>query len=274
MRFLVVILLSIFIGSASAQSYQPFPTTDAGYWLYSFKDSLGFFPTSPTEYYLYGDTIISSNNYKRVGITNAIYTGAIREANKVIYFVPDTSNVEVVLYDFNLLLGDTVVSTYGNHTCDPDTFIVQNVDSIVCSDGFHRRLYLGNNIQWVEGIGSYNYLLEPFNKFCLSGNDSLLCMRSDNFTLDGWDCSVGIVELLSTDVNIHPNPTQDWITVSLEEGTATSVSIRNSLGQLLLSDKKPSTNQVELDLSSYPTGIYFLQLEVDGQVITKKVVKE
>jgi hypothetical protein len=89
-----------------------------------------------------------------------------------------------------------------------------------------------------------------------------------------FDFEVGIKELSSSSISIHPNPTKDWITVSLEEGTATSVTIRNSFGQLLLSDKTPSTNQIELDLSSYPTGIYFLQLEVDGQVITKKVVKE
>jgi hypothetical protein len=87
-------------------------------------------------------------------------------------------------------------------------------------------------------------------------------------------CMVGIDELTSSSISIHPNPTKDWITVSLEEGTATSVTLRNSLGQLLLSDKTPSTNQVELDLSSYPTGIYFLQLEVDGKVITKKIIKE
>jgi hypothetical protein len=84
---------------------------------------------------------------------------------------------------------------------------------------------------------------------------------------------VGIDEITLATIKIHPNPTKDRITISLEEGTANSVTIRNSLGQLLLSDKT-STNQVELDLSPCPTGIYFLQLEVDGQVITKKVVKE
>ena len=131
-------------------------------------------------------------------------------------------------------------------------------------------------------------------QFLAQNNPNLMCIEVDNSTYStsnwtnvdagvtfstncGNPCStfgVGIDELSSSSISIHPNPTQDRIIVSLEEGTATSVTIRNSLGQLLLSNKTPSTNQVELDLSSYPTGIYFLQLEVDGQVITKKVVKE
>ncbi|PCJ01080.1 MAG: hypothetical protein COB15_01205 [Flavobacteriales bacterium] len=59
----------------------------------------------------------------------------------------------------------------------------------------------------------------------------------------------------------------------LEEANTTSVTIRNCLGQLLLSDKHESTNQLELDLSNYSYGVYSLQLKVDRQVVTKKIIK-
>ncbi len=85
--------------------------------------------------------------------------------------------------------------------------------------------------------------------------------------------TIGIDEPSSSSISIYPNPISGMLSITLEEGNIASVTIRNSFGQLLLT-KAPPTNQLVLDLSSYPTGIYFLQLEVDGKVITKKVVKD
>lgn len=87
-------------------------------------------------------------------------------------------------------------------------------------------------------------------------------------------CLVGIEELPSSTVNIYPNPTSGQIIIPLEEGTIKSVTLRNSLGQLLLTDNHPSSDKLELDISTFPTGIYFLQLELDGEVLTKKIIKQ
>ena len=133
-----------------------------------------------------------------------------------------------------------------------------------------------------------------FASFFTTNNPSLTCIEVDNaaYSTANWTnidagvtfntncanpCStfgVGMDELTFSSVSIYPNPTRDWITVSLEERTPTTISLRNSLGQLLLSVKHPSSNEVVLDISNYPNGLYFLQVEVDGQVITRKVVKE
>ena len=85
---------------------------------------------------------------------------------------------------------------------------------------------------------------------------------------------IGINEHSSISFSTYPNPTSGKLSITLEEGNATSVTIRNSLGQILLIDKTRATNQLELDISAYPTGLYFLQLEVDGQLMTKKIVKQ
>ena len=87
-------------------------------------------------------------------------------------------------------------------------------------------------------------------------------------------CSVGMEEQLFSSMDIYPNPTNGNLSITLEEGTASSVTIRNSLGQILLHDKSLSRDQLKLGISAYPKGLYFLQLEVDGELITKKVVKE
>ena len=74
-------------------------------------------------------------------------------------------------------------------------------------------------------------------------------------------------------IDLYPNPTSGKLTITLEVSNATSVTIRNSLGQLMLVDNQSSSGNLELDISSYPTGIYFLQLEVGGEMVTKKIVK-
>ena len=270
MRFLVVILLSMFVGSASAQTYRPFPV-DNGVWTYQSSDEWGNHLATGS-FTLTGDTTINSLTYKKIQYAG----GSIREVGKIIYFVPDTSSTgaEYVLYDFNLNLGDTVTDFYGGHDCESDTIIVHTVDSVLGSNGWHRRLRMGNYVTWIEGIGSVHNFTAPFSVGCLSGSVDLVCMWSDtSFVYPTDPCIVGIEELPSTSINIHPNPTQDWITVSLEEAKTGVLRVLNSLGQVVLEDDFKGVTELSLSLDG-PSGLYFLQLEVDGQVITKKVVKE
>jgi hypothetical protein len=152
-----------------------------------------------------------------------------------------------------------------------------------------RELDCSNN-QWLQCLDMQNG--NNLNvTFFYAINCPFSCVQVDSvaYSVINWtnidspfwyseSCSIcgfsGIDELSSSSVSIHPNPTTSQLSISLEKGTATSVTLRNSLGQLLLSDKIKATNHVAIDLSTYPIGIYFLQLEVDGKLITKKVVKE
>jgi len=86
--------------------------------------------------------------------------------------------------------------------------------------------------------------------------------------------SVGLTEQGSSSFACYPNPTEGPICVSFNQGEPISVAVRNSLGQLLVYDRPRALRQLELDLSMYPTGVYFIQIEVDGDFITQKVVKK
>ena len=130
-----------------------------------------------------------------------------------------------------------------------------------------------------------------FSYFSTISNQNLTCIEVDNisWSTTNWTltdnqasfstncnnpCTVSINELITSTVNIYPNPTSAMLTISLEKDTYTTVIIRNSVGQLILTDKYPLVDKVELDISSYPTGIYFLQVKADEEVITKKIIKE
>jgi Leucine-rich repeat (LRR) protein len=130
-----------------------------------------------------------------------------------------------------------------------------------------------------------------FSYFTSLYNPSLTCIDVDNtaWSTTSWTlidnqtsfntncpnpCAVGIEELNSNTLQVAPNPTSGLFTITLVKGHTNSVSIRNSLGQLILIEKHTVTDKLELDISAFPNGIYFLQLEVEGEVITKKIIKE
>jgi hypothetical protein len=76
-----------------------------------------------------------------------------------------------------------------------------------------------------------------------------------------------------TSLKIYPNPTLGKLTITLDEPTSGTIYIRNTIGQIVLQENLIDVKEHEIQVDA-PSGIYFLQIESDGQVITKKIVKE
>ena len=75
-------------------------------------------------------------------------------------------------------------------------------------------------------------------------------------------------------MSLYPNPTAGFITIDLEETKSNiNLSLTNAIGQVILTESYKSNNYINLEIDA-PKGLYFLQLESDGDVITKKIIKE
>tara|TARA_B100000809_G_C15045352_1_gene497028 strand:- start:137 stop:1207 length:1071 start_codon:yes stop_codon:yes gene_type:complete len=133
-----------------------------------------------------------------------------------------------------------------------------------------------------------------FIVFFAIGNPNLTCIDVDNvaFSTANWstidldvqtsfstNCnnscsSVGIKEAILSDISIYPNPTTGNFTIDLGEiKEDVKATLTNGLGQLTLIENYNSTNLINLDINA-PKGIYFLQIEIDGDVITKRIINE
>ncbi len=79
-------------------------------------------------------------------------------------------------------------------------------------------------------------------------------------------------ELEKIQVGIFPNPTHDKCRVELGKVLQSWV-LRNAQGSTLEYGGKSKSGFIEIDLSFYPPGIYLLDLDVEGLLIRRKLVR-
>ena len=80
----------------------------------------------------------------------------------------------------------------------------------------------------------------------------------------------GIVENTPV-VNVYPNPTKHIVNV--EADGITNIRVVDMLGQTLY-ETKANGDKVQIDLSGYAVGQYYLQISTENGFATQKVVKK
>ena len=68
-------------------------------------------------------------------------------------------------------------------------------------------------------------------------------------------------------VSLYPNPVKDRLTVKAEN--LQSVEVFNLVGQLVMTSDQPIVNMNDLN-----QGVYFVRVMADGNIVTKRVVKQ
>lgn len=170
-----------------------------------------------------------------------------------------------------------------------------------CNHNQFTSLDLTQNIA-LTNLGCNDNLLTCLNvkngnntsllNFHAYANPNLTCIEVDNtsYSSTNWTiidpqtsfstncpnpCLVSVKENNLINFSIYPNPTTGVINIDLGETlTNQIITLTNSLGQVVFSKRFGTTDFINLDIDT-PKGIYFLQLQTeDGNVITKKIVKE
>ncbi|MDZ7880293.1 MAG: M43 family zinc metalloprotease [Saprospiraceae bacterium] len=74
-------------------------------------------------------------------------------------------------------------------------------------------------------------------------------------------------------VILSPNPTSGVVNIELPTANKATIQVFNILGQLVLTSQNDAYNQLTIDLYAANNGVYFVKIEQDRQVWTKKIVK-
>ena len=113
----------------------------------------------------------------------------------------------------------------------------------------------------------------------------LIYYKKGNETWGTLDIRVGVNEkkLSAFEINIFPNPASNFftLTISNSENKNISLLLANILGQKVFSEdalrsttQSRSTSSFQIDASRLSSGIYFLQIDIGGEKVFRKIAKE
>jgi len=165
-----------------------------------------------------------------------------------------------------------------------------NIDStggpaMLTNDG---QINVGNdwhNGNTLDGSGKWCVVHNTWNQGAMNGTFDFCDQSGGNVDLQEgtiagtvtfctFSCNVGVVEEISF-ISIAPNPCQNEIVFSnVESFTDATVTIVNSVGQIVIQEKNRSGNEIKIESKDLSTGFYFVTIKDGENTFSGKFVKE
>ncbi len=236
------------------------------------------------------------------GSPNFSYSGdslIVFQDQDKIYFQQDTAFL--LLFDFGAQVGDTIVSydpvgrglLSGFQSLPFDTTLHRiqvKVDSVTTESigGINRRVLhlMSANEDYflpyhiiMEGIGSLSEGFAGVYFFTLADgcNGGFVCYEDDTLSYDrgnfnvphpGCDFTDSVDDALGFEVSIYPNPFISEIHIDTDLSNY-QVRLLDGNGRVVMQ----GTNAAVFKTEQLEAGLYFLQIEVEGKISTKKMIR-
>jgi hypothetical protein len=186
----------------------------------------------------------------------------------------DCSQNGLTVLDLSLNSALQSIQCQGNDIVDLDLHLMTGLTKLLCNVNKLETLNVKNG-------NNTNVANSDFN---IQSNPDLVCVDVDNVAWSdaNWtfknpgtsysvDCSLGIEDFNISNMRLFPNPTQDRINIKL--ALEASYNLGSVLGQEMQKGDLVKGNN-ELDISSLPNGVYFLNVKTSSGSATKKIIKE
>lgn len=102
--------------------------------------------------------------------------------------------------------------------------------------------------------------------------DNVGSTNTTSFDILIKDNTTGINENQQPSIKLYPNPVTRTLTVEMGNNRAQSISVTDLTGRILLVKKNPELTD-NIDVSDLNNGVYLINIETKGKVITEKFVK-
>jgi len=203
--------------------------------------------------------------------------------NKLVYWYDSiNTHQELILYDFNISVGDTInpnTAIFGNNP--NDTIIVVSTDSIDIGGSYRKSYAIASigpttfNDTIIEGIGSQRSLFYRCygDTYCygyLTDQSNLICYQYKNYQYSpnhGFDCSfqIGFEEINAVSNDIVQRAGENLYYISNSENHSINIDCFDMSGKFMF--EKSFNDSGYLDFSLVPSGIYFMQIVYNGHPI-------
>lgn len=137
---------------------------------------------------------------------------------------------------------------------------------------------------WDFGDGNTSTAANPTHTYAGSGTYTITLIATDGCTSDTTSLSqpvtiVGIEDRLQNSLSVYPVPNQGTFQVNFEAFVSqdANLSLIDGLGKVMLEkhwEIQTGENQLQFEQSDLSPGIYFLRLELDQGVVTRRIVLE
>jgi hypothetical protein len=131
---------------------------------------------------------------------------------------------------------------------------------------------------------SLTYVVTETRTLPLSGlsSDSIFIRFSISgvmFKVNNWDIdnvnittTTGVTSVFHPDADllVYPNPANDFLTVNGSDIKNAAVTLTDMIGKTVFQSQM-TNGKLKIDVSSFPKGIYFLQVQSEKGMITRKV---
>ncbi|MBL7691488.1 MAG: T9SS type A sorting domain-containing protein [Flavipsychrobacter sp.] len=265
------------------------------------------------------DTVLSGTTYKRFKysiIKFKVTTAGCnaddgkgyfvrQDGNGMVYYrAPAIDAYEHVLYNYNLVPGDTISYSYSMYPGGSVADSVVSLDSILIGTTYHRvwdfvsATGRGNRAYSViEGVGCTNHPLYPaFAGSCYDFYENLKCFSQSGLVHDflmrmNTCAALGTNYYINCDyipfptsisnnittqnVRVYPNPSVSLLNVDIDPFliTRASVTITDMTGHPVYTCAAGSlTQSPQINTASWPNGIYMLRVDQGNGTISRETV--
>lgn len=250
-------------------------------------------------YTFLNDSVINGNVYHQLWATGESYQtqfqpgggcntthtgfsepkGFFRNVGDKVYYLPENSLTESLLYDYDMQVGDTIPETYNHFGFNVTTVV--SIDTVIVNGVARRKFNLSTTYVMstfiIEGIGHERGLFEPMDVM-LDFAGQLFCYSENGvavYPLTNAFCFAGLNNLPDAAlVKVYPNPSSGSFELDLSgmKGGVQEITILDANGKKLnLSFKAESNGHYSFSMNT--KGVYTVRvIGVNKAVATQKLV--
>lgn len=280
-----------------SQTYTPFPDSNA-MWTDEIFDPLCNLTQlcAINQYTITGDTLINGRIYKKLNKSGYLisqsfqytyyseYAGAYRQeiSNKKVYYFPPYyfPQIDTLLYDFDLHVGDSLPLTYIYPMNDCNA-VVDTIDSVSVGSTYRKRFHIATTgtlprETWlIEGIGCTHGL---FASVCVGWESwqYLTCFKqNDSIFYPSYNTDCNLITSISEKTNksnsvlVFPNPVRTILTIQIPYNIGViDIEIFDLLGQKqYLYSGETQYFMPEINVSKWPEGVYIVKVMTASQIL-------
>jgi hypothetical protein len=188
---------------------------------------------------------------------------------------------------FDSLSSNTYFFTVDSNQCAQNTSLTINIinnpiislpaDTIICESSFPFILNVDVNdtdisYEWNTSSTDRQIIVFSEGTFSVTITNSNDCISTDEITINSTICTSIKDELETSNISFYPNPatTELHFDSNLEDA---HLKIYQINGALQYNMPLSNLNSYSIDISTWPTGVYLIEIENNYQIIRSKFIK-